>query len=380
MLFLVLLTIGPTSPLVKAILYTAILVFNLLVGKIAFNVNFRKYSLYLPLCIVCSIIFAMVYDIRNVTETNPYSLAGFAFLLPFVFCLFYIQKYKFEEFLIIFERVAIFLCICSLIGFAIQLVAPQIIQKLPTIVYYGRRYNSLLVYGAVPNWDRSGLLTRNCGCAWEPGAFQVLLNLGIVVTFKLNNKLGFKGIARIFLYIIAVASTLSTAGIIITIIVLIVNCFKYKKTFVVLAVLFLLFLPVFVYVLNNQIGKIESGTFDFRFHNSLYVIRNHWNEFLGLGSTGYNAIYSSNSEIGSWDLYTNLYLRYGLAFLILFVINILKLHRIGLSFLLVVAMSFLSESVLGPITVMLMYYSLQSQKSLFQFQKPVIKSGVLEKA
>ena len=159
--------------------------------------------------------------------------------------------------------------------------------------------------------------------------------------------------------------------------ILFLNIFKFKKTFFILVLLVLIFAPIFVYVFNNQIGKIESGTFDFRFHNSLYVIENHWNEFLGLGSTGYNAIYSTNSEIGSWDLYTNLYLRYGFVFLILFVTIILKMYRIGFSFLLVIALSFLSESVLGPVTVLFMYYSLQNNNSI-SFYRKSYKRGELE--
>src|SRR5690606_28273610 len=60
--------------------------------------------------------------------------------------------------------------------------------------------------------DQFGVVKRNAGIAWEPGAFQFLLNLGLYLYIKSNVKVN---IFKLVIYSIAIISTKSTAGLLI---------------------------------------------------------------------------------------------------------------------------------------------------------------------
>lgn len=53
---------------------------------------------------------------------------------------------------------------------------------------------------------------RNYGIFWEPGVYQLYLNIAIMFTFFGKKKAGIKDIFRIFIYALAILTTFSTAG------------------------------------------------------------------------------------------------------------------------------------------------------------------------
>ncbi len=352
---LMLLTLGPYNPNVKIVIYIFLTLFNFKYLNL-----FRSLTKF-RLLLLASMIIPMILDIANIDANTGYSLAGFAYLIPFIFSMFYVRKYSFAEYIKMYEKVAFFVSVCSLIGMALILFAPSIINRFPTIVFYGRNLKSVVVFGALRDYTQVNFLKRNCGIAFEPGAFQLIPNLGLAALFMNMRGKHFKltvlTVVKIIVYVGAVLSTYSTTGIIILALLLILNFLKSRKHFLIIGIIILGFGSMFITSYQHQVSKMETGNLDSRFGNSMYVIENYSSHIFGIGSTGYDKIYKTDSRIGSWDTYTNLYLRFGLLFSILFIIMNLKLIKNNKDFFIVVVLTLLTESVVGPIIVMLYYYA-----------------------
>ena len=360
MLLMIIVTVGPISQVIKIIVCSLLIIMNLLFGGLnQTRTNHNNKSTLFAIFIICFMAVAMIFDLRNISSANPYSFASFAYLFPFLVALFYIKKYPLYKFGAIYEKVSFFLCVISLIGFALIVLRPSLFTHFPSIYYYERKLYTIGIYNAMHDWTDVGMLGRNCGCAYEPGAFQFVLSLGLAFVY-LNKKSFSKRsfVVRIIFYSLGILSTMSTTGIVILGLLFIFNSVKDKKTFfatiVVVAILGALIISSYKY----QLSKMDTGNFESRFGNTRYVITNYWNNFLGVGSTGYNSIYASNEKIGSWDLYSNLFLRFGYPFLILFLFGVIRTRKISFSIMLVLLLTFLTEPLVGPITVCLIYYGI----------------------
>jgi len=99
---------------------------------------------------------------------------------------------------------------------------------------------------------------RNSGPFWEPGAFAVFLNVAILFNVMSNKKLFDK---KNILFIISVATTLSTAGylalfFIVTAVYLIVNP-SLKKVFILIPMIF--FFTIFIINMSFLLPKIKDN-------------------------------------------------------------------------------------------------------------------------
>lgn len=352
------LTLGPLDPAYKILGYIILFLFNYK------HLYLYKYISRVQLLLLFSMIFPMILDIRNVDATNSYSKASFAYLLPFIFCIIYTKKYEKKEFMRLVEKVSFVISTISLIGFLLVILFPAVIENFPTLVFYGRNVHTILLFGAIRDYS-GGLLMRNCGIAFEPGAFQFVCNLGFSLYLADENcpknsilKTGM----RYIVYILAVVSTQSTTGLIILMCIIAMNMLKNKKNFIYICIVIVFFSGILVSTYNAQLNKLDTGNFGSRFENSIYVLEEYGNNILGIGSTGYDKIYAQDSRVGSWDTYTNLYLRFGLLFSIIFLGMNLKLLKLNKEIFIVVILTLLTESLLGPITIILYYYALQKPK------------------
>ena len=342
-------TVGPIDPLKQIPIYVVVLFIN-----IKFLSWYKKTPLLL-LLIILSMVISMIVDISNISLNNPYSLAGFAYLVPFLFCIPLIRKYNKEIFLNCSEKVSFVFCALSLLGVAIFFTNRDLILKLPTITYYGRTIHTCGFFGVIKTQGYS-LLMRNSGFAFEPGAFQFVANLGLAITIlNSKNTKTIRLIIKYLVYLLTIITTQSTTGIIIAAILLLFSVFKNKKNLIFVLLVVGISFGAISRLIDIQISKMDLGAFSSRFENTLYVLKNYSTYLFGVGSTGYNAIYSSNMQIGSWDLYTNLLLRFGWPFIILFVILLLKMLPKDYMIFCVVFLTLLTESILGPMVVMILY-------------------------
>ena len=354
-LLLIIMSVGPFSPSIKIGMYFLVLLMNVkYIGEI---IRVKLFHFVL----IMSMVVPMLLDIRNVDPTTPYSLAGFAFLAPFIFCLVYIKGFGKQEFLLALENVIFFVSIVSIIGYIIMLSAPSIINRFPTINYYGRHVKTIGIYGAIRDYTQINFLNRNCGIAFEPGAFQFIPNLGLALLVgEKRQEKNIKFWIKVVVYAITVMTTYSSTGFVILGLILLISTFSNKKQFIIMLFVVVILSGALLTSYQYQIEKMQSGNFEGRFERSIYVVQNYSKYVFGIGSTGYDKIYSTNPMIGSWDTFTNMYIRFGLVFTLILVLLCIKLNKISVYVFITVLISLTTESLLGPIVVMLFYYSGQT--------------------
>lgn len=350
MFILLILSFSPFPYTIKLLIYAFLIITNLKLLK-----NIKVKNIYLLVIFTMSI--AIMLDLRNVDNETPFALSNFVFLLPFVFGVIYIKKYSFSNFIIIFERVTFVVSLISIVGTMLIYFMPSIIHSFPTWMYYNRPVKSIIIYGAIYDYTGTNFLARNCGIAFEPGAFQLLPNLGISVLFSEYEDKNRIWIVKLITYIATILLTRSTAGLAIMSVLLLVNMVKDKKNFFIVITAVILLWGLLAQSLDIQSSKYETGNFQERFANSIYVAKEYQGYLFGLGATGYNKAYRINPQIGSWDTYTNLYIRYGYIFIVLFIYLNLKVIKLNKNYFIPIMLSLLSESLVGPLLVLFYYYA-----------------------
>lgn len=108
-------------------------------------------------------------------------------------------------------KIISWICIASLVTYVFQPFILRYRNMLPRLVSVNGEHvsNYTNIYVSVIKWEGS---VRNCGMFWEPGAFQVFLNLALLFElFVIKRKSG--GLGRLALLIITIATTVSTAGL-----------------------------------------------------------------------------------------------------------------------------------------------------------------------
>ncbi len=122
----------------------------------------------------------------------------------------------------LFETIVFHLCIISLICFPFLIIAPEALIKLVTRFQFSENYNDVMevlncvVYTVIPDliyhmdteWH---LFPRNCGFAWEPGAFACFIGLAIFC-HSLRGKISIKGNLPMIVFLAALVTTESTTG------------------------------------------------------------------------------------------------------------------------------------------------------------------------
>lgn len=132
-----------------------------------------------------------------------------------------------DRFSPVFYRVVYYLCLFSLLMYGIQQLIPP--QSYPDLVslYANRegleRFKSAIIHTAIADhWY------RNAGMMWEPGAFQGLINLAILIT-PLQKLIGNAARKRRFVVlIVTLITTFSTTGYLIFFVVMAVKALESK--------------------------------------------------------------------------------------------------------------------------------------------------------
>lgn len=178
---------------------------------------------------------------------------GYLFLTYFTM-LAYTSIYGVEEFKQSFCRVMAFLCITSLIFFAIYMLVPSMDSRSNVVGTGGLTASNMIIFVKYVG------LSRNMSMFWEPGAFQTFIILAM--TFELFNE---KASAfRLTLYAVTILSTFSSAGYIGLAMVLLLAFLKKSDSatksirfWVVSATMLII---VFVYVNQDALFDTSSST------------------------------------------------------------------------------------------------------------------------
>lgn len=351
---MIFLTVGPIEPAYSMIVYAVLFAVCLLSG------NRKKTLVNGYQILICSLlVFSMLLDLRNINDSTPYSLSPLVILVPFLTGVLFSGRYDYKSFLHYYEDVAFFLAAISVLGMILLYFFPSVVMNFPQYDFYGRKSYSILFFNAIEDGWSGNLLFRNCGCAFEPGAFQIILNLGLVFLLKKEDKKSYRYYLHILVYCVAIVLTKSTTGLAIMILNLLIFLFRTKKGLPLKIILVVFIGGIAILSAESQIAKLFNGNIADRFGRSLYVIRNYWHCFLGIGATGYNKIYAVDPMVGSWDVYTNSLLKYGYVFVIVLVYGIVKTRKKDFCIMTTILLSLLTESVCGPIVVLLIYYAME---------------------
>lgn len=234
-----------------------------------------------------------------------------------------------------YEKAILYLAVPSFIAFLIFLVRPEIAYLLPQYDYRETTHRTALILNVLMNPDP---VLRNAGFASEPGFYQVLINAALYARMR---RLGRPDAICLF-YVLVVLSTVSTTGIAVAL-YLVTAKFDIKYRIVVFALIVLFFGAAQEFLQGQYESKIANdAVFGPRFQPSISAFYFFKNNLLGIGSVEYTQIYQ-RYDLGSWDSYTQIALRYGLPGLLGFAMLMFSLGRRYPALLVVLALSYLTS-------------------------------------
>ena len=140
-------------------------------------------------------------------ETQKSSLL--VLVIRMAIALWFVSRVSFRDFAISFERIILGISLVSLLSLLV--IAIDVPSPLPNFIGIDSRHlRNFIVFGVSQNFIDLKVF-RNSGLWWEPGAFQIFVNLSALFSIHLQ-KMDMK---KFVLYLIVIASTQSTTGIIV---------------------------------------------------------------------------------------------------------------------------------------------------------------------
>ena len=136
-----------------------------------------------------------------------------------------INSFSINKILISYVKLVYFLCIASLVMWITFIISPSLIQKLPIVSNSAGISAYTCFISSIYRAGNVGI-ARNQGMFWEPGAFQVIINLSLIVVLFLNiNEIKLK--KYIVVFVITIFTTFSTGGYIIMLLIFITYNIQY---------------------------------------------------------------------------------------------------------------------------------------------------------
>lgn len=307
----------------------------LIVVLVSLNISGYNNSIYVLGLIILLICLTSIF---NFDFTGGYIYQIITIVLSFLL----VKEIRFIVFSEIFCKVMYFLSIVSLAVYLIVLALPSILLHFPemTNIAGTKCYN---LYLSVIFKGDGYSLSRNTSIFREPGVFMIYLNIALIFSLFLNKTMNRK---YILVYLIAIISTMSTAGVILGGLIIALSIFfdqkKHKKIDkYVIIVLFLMSLTYFA--TNEEIYKqvfdklnSNSGSYNSTmarivsllvpvvifYHNPLWGagLSSFSSEFTKYSISNYGISFLSGGTATS--TITNKFATYGLFFGVIFVIAI----------------------------------------------------------
>lgn len=255
------------------------------------------------------------------------------------------------------------LAVFSLFWYSILLVFPNYILPFEVAShdpYFGSFYHII-------GFTRSDHI-RNAGIFWEPGVYQIYLNLAIAILFNEGQKYK-KYKIKLVILLITLITTFSTGGFIILIITILFaitdNKSNYRnkiRAFTVPLILCLTFIEIQTNTLSNKIIN-HSGSYASRHDDTLIGLGLFLkNPIIGIGLASNsksalstvevaNLLYSNRDDLASSNGLVNLLFRVGILFSLLFIWFIYRGYlrwfnekkRTAIQFLIITLLAFFNE-------------------------------------
>lgn len=237
----------------------------------------------------------------------------------------------------VYEQVFLYIAVPSFVVFVLFAIRPDLAYLLPEYTYRETTHRTAFILNVVMNPDP---VIRNAGIASEPGFYQLLVNVALYARLR---RLGRPDHICVF-YLVVVLSTVSTAGIAVALF-LVSAKFDIRYRLAMLMLMLAFFGTAQEFVLSQYESKIANdAVFGPRFLPSISAFYFFLDHPLGIGSVEYTLIYQ-RLDLGSWDSYTQIAMRYGVAGLLGFVILLVSLGRRYPALLGVFLLSFVTSPI-----------------------------------
>ena len=321
----------------------------LLVTALIAPIRFKSYfEVLLILAMLVGLLIVMIFDVQKLSVFESSSLA--LYYIPFTILTGYLlsNKVAFHEYMNSFERVISYLALISLVSFFVVLFFPEIVRYFYSYTYYG--FSAKTVFFLNVLVSDSYILMRNCGIASEPGLYQYLLNLALWWRIR-EGKLDIWSCVLV----LSIISTNSTAGLAIMVFLL-VFCIGIKRP----ALLFVIFAAILFFG-KSYIGYhleyklVGSASFNGRFEPMLNSLQFLMKRPMGIGNVEYSVIYKE-LNIGAYDSFSQVGLRYGVFGVMLLCFLVLALLRVSLLLGILVLITLFSQMIWNLPIVSALYF------------------------
>ena len=221
-------------------------------------INFFNRNLIWFTCIMLCWSTAICYKFHDFSSSN---LSYYFFLLyAIIIAYIHIRVYGRDLFLI-YEHIMVVMSAISLVFWGIAVLLPytnDFFHLFPE-TSYGNNVLYLFNWMDPAKGQIYGSLIRNAGCSWEPGRFAIMLIPAILINLSCEG-VKFRKNKRIIILLAALASTMSTTGYSIAILLYAISWFKkvtVKKTLYFIV----LILPIcwYLFSLDFMVEKIQDN-------------------------------------------------------------------------------------------------------------------------
>ena len=245
--------------------------------------------------------------------------------------------YSAEQFLKMLEPMMFWMALISLLLFAFFMTFPDLVYSLPIYHFEDSEHRTIGFLNIL--FAEGFLVVRNTGFASEPGVFQMLLNLALYHNLRNGRSLNFRNA----IFIAAILTGLSTAGLIIMCVLIVTFSSKWARLGI--AIICIAGGTFVQTVVADQIENKFYGSyaFDKRFIPLTNAVELSLNNPTGIGSVEYSTRLE-HSDIGSFDAYTQTVMRYGVQGLMVLIASLLVLLFSAPGIALILSMSYISNS------------------------------------
>ena len=235
------------------------------------------------------------YILSSLLRDSTYTLFGIYFLYIVVGYL-VATRVSFYVFSICFERIVFFLCVFSIMGELFAFLTPGLLKVVPKI-YNVTNYPFAKLFFCNINLGVDSAFIRNSGIFWEPGVYQIYINLALIIDLFYIRR---KNLKRVLVYSLAILFTFSTSGYICFVFIMLIYVVQNKKhngnkqNSFFFRVIIILFLVLIGYILLSSqsvynlvfglLGDFQNGSFLARFNSIVadyYMAKS--SPFIGVG-------------------------------------------------------------------------------------------------
>ena len=171
---------------------------------------------------------------------------------------------SFKNFSLIYISIVKFLALTSLLTWVV--VYLDIGSIFPNFTSFGtREFTNYILFGVISDGTQ---LYRISGLWWEPGAFQLFINIAYMFEIINNRKISYK---KFLLYCIFISGVGSTTGVIVFLLLSAAHFFKNRNYIFPVIIFFSIFLVILISFNIAGFDKFDSSSTSYESFSSRYL-------------------------------------------------------------------------------------------------------------